>query len=335
MESLKKIYEQKYKVLMVFPLVLIILALVQIAAQTAVTGDFVNKGITLKGGSTITLMDSSTFSVKEVKVNELQKVLQEKFSQAGIEVRTLSSFGEVTAVIVDSNFQQKEEIAALTSLILTLVPVGEENTNVEVIGSALGESFFKETVYALLAAFVLMGIVVFISFRSFIPSAAVIAAAFSDIIVTLAIFNLTGIQLNTAGIAAFLMLIGYSVDTDILLTTRVLKRKEGTVMERIYSAIRTGMTMTGTTLAALIVAFFFVQSEVIKQIMIILLIGLLVDMVMTWIQNVAILRLYLEKKADRKAEKKTEHKTELLKSKGNEEPKEIRAEKSGVEHGHH
>lgn len=310
MKSLKKIYEEKYKVLVIFPIALIILALVQIAVQTVVTGDFVNKGITLKGGSTVTLMDSSTFSVKEVKINELQKALRDKFPLADVSVRTLSSFGEVTAVIVDSNFQQKEEIAALTSSILLLVPVGEENTNVEVIGSALGESFFKETIYALFAAFALMGIVVFISFRTFIPSVAVIAAAFSDIIVTLAIFNLTGIQLSTAGIAAFLMLIGYSVDTDILLTTRVLKRKEGTVMERIYSAIRTGMTMTWTTLAALIVALFFVQSEVIQQIMLILLIGLLVDMVMTWIQNVAILRLYLERKANRNVETKMEQKIE-------------------------
>lgn len=310
MKSLKKIYEEKYKVLLIFPIALIILALVQIAVQTAATGDFVNKGITLKGGSTVTLMDSSTFSVKEVKINELQKALRDKFPLADVSVRTLSSFGEVTAVIVDSNFQQKEEIAALTSSILLFVPVGEENTNVEVIGSALGESFFKETIYALFAAFALMGIVVFISFRTLIPSVAVIAAAFSDIIVTLAIFNLTGIQLSTAGIAAFLMLIGYSVDTDILLTTRVLKRKEGTVMERIYSAIRTGMTMTWTTLAALIVALFFVQSEVIQQIMLILLIGLLVDMVMTWIQNVAILRLYLERKANRNVETKMEQKIE-------------------------
>ena len=72
-------------------------------------------------------------------------------------------------------------------------------------------------------------------------------------------------------------------------------------MERVYGAIRTGMTMTLTTLAALVVSLFFVQSEVIKQIMIILLIGLIVDMIMTWIMNVGILRLYLEKKEQKKS----------------------------------
>ncbi|MBS3169064.1 hypothetical protein J4210_01140 [Candidatus Woesearchaeota archaeon] len=299
-EFLKRIYEQKYKTLLLFPLLLIVLALLQIGVQTAATGDFVNKGITLKGGSTITLTSSSTFSMGTVEIEALENILRETFSQAEIDVRTLSSLGEVTAIIVDSDYQQREEIDPLVSALLKELPVGEENTSVEIIGSALGESFFRETVYALLAAFILMGIVVFISFRTLIPSATVIAAVLSDIIVTLAVFNLTGIKLSTAGIAAFLMLIGYSADTDILLNTRVLKRKDGPVMERVYGAIRTGMTMTLTTLAALTVALFFVQSDVIKQIMIILLIGLIVDIIMTWIQNVGLLRLYLERKEKKK-----------------------------------
>jgi preprotein translocase subunit SecF len=124
----------------------------------------------------------------------------------------------------------------------------------------------------------------------------VISCAFSDIIITLAIFNMTGIKLSMGGVAAFLMLIGYSIDTDILLTSRVFKRKEGLVMERIYSAIKTGLTMLNTTIIAVLVALIFVKSDVIRQIMLIIFIGLLVDMIMTWIQNVGLIRLYLEKK---------------------------------------
>jgi preprotein translocase subunit SecF len=40
----------------------------------------------------------------------------------------------------------------------------------------------------------------------------------------------------------------------------------------------------------------FTQSEVLKQIMTILLIGLVVDLINTWIQNAGILRWYVEKK---------------------------------------
>src|SRR3990167_918056 len=122
--------------------------------------------------------------------------------------------------------------------------------------------------------------------KTSIPSIAVILAAFSDIVVTIAIVNLLGIKISTAGIAAFLMLIGYSVDTDILLSTRVLKRKSGTVLDGVYSAVKPGLTMTFTTIVAVTVGLIFSKSEVLSQIMLIILIGLIVDLVNTWIQNV-------------------------------------------------
>ena len=287
----KQVYEQNYKKLLLIPFIILILAMVQIGAQYAATGDFVNKGISLKGGSTITVdYDSS------INLVELESYLNGKFPRADINVRTLSSAGQIVSVAIDSDAQEAEEINSLLAVVKEKLSLSEDSYSVEVMGSSLGKSFFKQTFIALIIAFILMGLVVLVYFRSVAPSMAVMLAAFSDIVVTLAIFNLTGIKLSTAGIAAFLMLIGYSVDTDILLSTRVLKRKAGSVMDRVYSAMKTGLTMSATTLSALLVALFFVQGEVVKQIMIILFIGLLVDLVMTWIQNVGILRLYLERK---------------------------------------
>jgi preprotein translocase subunit SecF len=105
-----------------------------------------------------------------------------------------------------------------------------------------------------------------------------------------------GGKLGTGGVAAFLMLIGYSVDTDILLSTRVLKHGHGTIFQRCIDAMKTGMTMSITTIAAVTVGLIFSQSEVLKQIFTILLIGLIIDIIMTWLQNTAILRWYLEPK---------------------------------------
>ena len=92
------------------------------------------------------------------------------------------------------------------------------------------------------------------------------------------------------------MLIGYSVDTDILLSTRVLKSSEGTVFERVISSVKTGVMMTLTALVAIIVGLIFSQSEVLTEMFLVLLIGLIADLFMTWIQNVGILRWYVEKK---------------------------------------
>ena len=51
-----------------------------------------------------------------------------------------------------------------------------------------------------------------------------------------------------------------------------------------------------TAIVAVVLALFVVSSDVIQQIMIIVLIGLLVDIIATWIQNVGMLRWYLERR---------------------------------------
>jgi preprotein translocase subunit SecF len=60
--------------------------------------------------------------------------------------------------------------------------------------------------------------------------------------------------------------------------------------------------MSITTLVAVGVAFVFAQSEVLKQIFIILIIGLIVDLINTWIQNAGILRWHIDRKRKKHGE---------------------------------
>jgi preprotein translocase subunit SecF len=290
--NIKEIYDKEYKKLLVIPFLLLFLAIFSIVLKVATTGDFINRDVSLKGGLTLTIPYDT-----EIDILSLENYIDSQFPENDVSVRALRQTGTFSGIVVDADIE-KEDLEKLVSSVeenldLTL---DEEQYSVEVMGSSLGASFFRETIRAVLIAFIFMGFVVFFYFKVPAPSLAVILAAFSDIVVTLAIVNMLGMKLSTAGIAAFLMLIGYSVDTDILLSTKVLKRKDGTVMERIMNAMKTGLMMNATTVSAIIVALIFAQSEVIKQIMTILLIGLLVDLINTWIQNVGILRLYLEKK---------------------------------------
>jgi preprotein translocase subunit SecF len=143
-----------------------------------------------------------------------------------------------------------------------------------------------------------MGIVVFIIFRSFIPSLTVILCVFVDILFTLVSVNLLNMKLSAAGIVAFLMLIGYSVDTDILLTTRILKRTEGTLNNRIFEAFKTGITMTSTSIIAVFVAFLITKSisNSLSQIFTVMTLGLCFDIFNTWLTNVSILKWYVKNK---------------------------------------
>ncbi len=293
LSKIKTIYEKDYKKLLIIPIIILLLAIIQISVQTITTGDFMNKGVSLKGGITVTIPTQQSFDI-----DNIQKEMSSSFPKNDVSVRILSKTGSQIGYIVeaDINTDNKEELESFLAKIESTFNIQRKDYIMEITGSSLGKSFFRETFTALIIAFIIMAIVVFLYFKIFVPSLTVVLCVLSDIIVTLAIVNIIGIKLSTAGLAAFLMLIGYSVDTDMLLTTRVLMRKEGTVLDRTYSSIKTGVLMTITAVIAVTVGLIFTQSDVIKQIMIIVLVGLLVDMIYTWIQNAAILRMYMEKK---------------------------------------
>ncbi|MEK6808864.1 MAG: hypothetical protein AABY14_04210 [Nanoarchaeota archaeon] len=297
-DRVKEIYDKKYKLLMSIPILIIILSLILVSYKYITTGDLFNKDISLSGGLTITIPTE-----KHIDIKKLTNTLSNELTGKQVIVRELGSGIQKSGVIieVDMDGNNKEEVDNFINKVEFALgfSIGN-NYSIEFIGSTLGQSFFRETMIAVLIAFISMAIVVTIYFRLLIPSIAVIAAAFGDIVVTLAIVNLMDMKIGTAGIAAFLMLIGYSVDTDMLLTTRVLKRKEGTVLDKVIDSVKTGMKMTLTTIFAVLVALLLTQSAIIKEIMIIVLIGLIVDMATTWFMNVGILRLYTDKKDSQK-----------------------------------
>jgi preprotein translocase subunit SecF len=130
-----------------------------------------------------------------------------------------------------------------------------------------------------------------------VPSMAVISCAFADIVMPLVVIDLMGIKISSAGIVAFLMLIGYSVDTDILLTSRVLNRKTDSVNKAIFGAFKTGSTMTLTSIVSVSVGLIIIYSyqSILNQIFTILIIGLFFDLFNTWITNASLIKWYVER----------------------------------------
>jgi preprotein translocase subunit SecF len=288
-QTIRHVYDKQYKKLELIPTVLLILAIVVLAFSYATTGEFIQKGVSLKGGLTLTAPTPDS-----VDVNVLEQSLIKALPQADINVRALTQGTHTTYVIVEASDVTEEQIVAAMNA--AGVQLHKGDYSLEEMGSELGQNFFRQTQWAIALAFISMAVIVFITFRKVLPSSYVVLAAISTILMTLATANLMGVRLGTGGVAAFLMLIGYSVDTDILLTTRVMRQKEGTVFDRTVGAVKTGLTMTLTSLAAVLVGFFITHSDVIKQIMLILAIGLVFDIINTWLQNAAILRRYMERK---------------------------------------
>jgi len=289
MNWLKKFYEKQEKKLIIIPILMIIAAIIIVGTSYSKTGDVFQKDVTLSGGLTATLYT-------QIDINTIETAIKENTNK-DIIVRKLAFFGtdQQQGVVVESQELTREELEDILKNKLN-IELTSENYSFQQTQSSLGQSFYKQMLIALLFAFILMSIVVIVIFRSVIPSAAIILSAAADMLCTVAVINLIGLRVSTAGISAILLLIGYSVDTDILLTTKMFKRKEGTIMERIFSSAATGLTMTAAGLAALSVGYFVTSSLIIKEMFLVLIIGLVIDVFMTYLLNARVILWYTQKK---------------------------------------
>jgi preprotein translocase subunit SecF len=283
-------YDVHQKKLMVFSFLVLIACIISLGVGYARTGELFQKGVSLKGGITLTVPVESS-----VDIHSFEEALSGKYPSADISVREITEGGTVAALIVEASDISPEDLKS--SLPELGVPLVDGEYSIESMGSSLGQRFFIQTIKAVIFAFIMVSIVIFLTFRALLPSFFVVFSAASGIISTLAVVNLLGMKLSAAGIAALLMLIGYSVDANILLTTKVLKRKSegGTIIQRTVGAMRTGLTMTLCALASSMIGLAFIRSDVISQIMVIVSVGLLFDLIYTWFQNAWILRWYMVK----------------------------------------
>ncbi len=178
---------------------------------------------------------------------------------------------------------------------------------IESVGSTFSAANQGQAVIAVIVAFIGMAITVFVIFRNPVPSAAIVMAAFADIVFAMAMMNLFGVQLTFGTLAALLMLIGYSVDTDILLTTKVLGERKY-IEKKIASCRATGLTMTGAAIVAFVVLYLvstfagvigMSAIPVLSSIALVLIFGLVADLINTWYFNAGLLKWYMETPAAR------------------------------------
>jgi preprotein translocase subunit SecF len=264
--------------LVVIPLVLLVISLVLLALNMAATGMPVTPGIDFSGGTAVT-----------IRTTDSHEQLQTVF--AGYPLSDISDMND--AKFLKFGTMDDAKYRALSTLVSQKYP----DASISQISETFGKALQYQAVIALIISFIGMAIVIFLSFRTFIPSIAVVLSAFADMVMTAAVMNVIGISLTLGTTAALLMLIGYSVDSDILLTNRVLKR-QGKLNDKLTGAFHTGIIMTSTTFAAATAMFivsWFGSIQILTEISAVLLIGLVADIINTWLTNVGILKWYVLK----------------------------------------
>ncbi|MEM4134127.1 MAG: hypothetical protein QXO35_01530 [Candidatus Micrarchaeia archaeon] len=198
------------------------------------------------------------------------------------------------AVFAEAKVVYKDRlISALSS------SISNSDMKLEEVSPALSRLFVSKVLNIALISALLAIVVVFLIFRTFIPSFAVLIGATSDIIMALGAMAFFGIPLTLASFVTLMTLAALSLDTDMMLTIKTVKRREGTPRERAYDAFRTGFAMTTTVIVAFAILMFlgmYTHIPTYYQIGSVAVAGLIGDLIATWCLNSVLILWYLEGK---------------------------------------
>ena len=228
-------------------------------------------GIDFQGGTELQVRFQN-----EVDVGELRGVM-DKAGFTGMEIK---SMGEVNEVLLRTPLQGEGQ--TISDRIRTALEGGFPNNQFEVlrtdkVGPKIGGELRRDAAYAVVLS--LIGILVYLSFRfQFVYALGSVIALFHDIFVTIAaiaIFNLLipglRLELNQTMLAAFLTLIGFSVNDTVVIFDRIrenirLFKNEDieNVMNKSVNATLSRTIITSGTVFLTILVLFIFGGEVLR-----------------------------------------------------------------------
>lgn len=239
-----------------------------------------NWGIDFKGGVSIKVKFNKMISVENLRVSlgrvglETAEIKRsEKRGPKGVEeefiirVEQLSGTGGISKVVID---QFKNDF-------------GDNNFDVrsiETVGPKIGRELRRAAILAVFVALVL--ILIYVSWRfEFRFGIGAIIPLFHDVLVTLGLFAILNLEVSLAVVAAFLTIVGYSLNDTIVVFDRIredlkIRRKEKyeiVINQSINETLSRTIITSLTTLIVVAVLFFF-GGDVIHSFAFALLVGI-------------------------------------------------------------
>ena len=222
-----------------------------------------NYGIDFKGGTLIELRSNDT------KINVSS--LRDNLNQMNLGDVSVKNFGNETDFLI--KFENNENKKIIEDIKKNLDKSFGNNFSfrrVENVGPKVSAELLKSGIIAISVALVLMLIYIWIRFEWQFSLGAILAL-FHDVIVTLGLFSLLGLEINLSIIAAVLTIVGYSMNDTVVIFDRVRenlrKYSDIKIFELTNISINETLSRTLitsiTTLLALLSIFFF-GGEILK-----------------------------------------------------------------------
>ena len=262
----------RIKVAVIFSTVLILIGL----GSVAVSGGL-KFGIDFAGGTLIQLQFKNPPDIE---------VIRDGLKTIGLGESTIQEFGSKRDILIRVQ-RSEEKLEAVGSMVRKSL-MGKFNVDeisverVEMVGPKVGRDLREKALLSILYA--IIGIVIYISWRFELQYAiAAIIALIHDVLVTMGAFSIFDKEFTLVIVAAFLTIIGYSLNDTIVVFDRIrenLRRKgKSSIADMINTSINQTLSRTlltsGTTLLVVIALFFF-GGEIIHDFSFALLVGIFI-----------------------------------------------------------
>ena len=256
------------KVAMTFSGILMVISVISLTVRG------LQMGIDFTGGTLIEVGYQQT-----ADLTALRKAL----SESGFANATVQNFGTTKDVLIRLKLQEGVNSADLSTKVLDAINKNTATSaslrRVEFVGPQVGDDLAQDGFLALLYSTI--AILVYISIRfEWKFSVGAIIATFHDVIVTLGVFSVFGLEFDLTVLAAILALIGYSLNDTIVIYDRIREnfrnmRKTSTedIMNIAVNDTLSRTIMISMTVFLVLVSLFFLGGEVIHNFSIALLFG--------------------------------------------------------------
>ncbi|MBL7014361.1 MAG: protein translocase subunit SecF [Candidatus Marinimicrobia bacterium] len=246
-------------------------------------------GIDFNGGTMIAVNYTETVNIEEVRSALANVSLDGQhfdFSKAEIKHFGDDSNVAVRIATLDNepeNFSQKV-VGFMRSIFPDKIPENKMDfiLSIEKVGPKVGAELSGDAMMAVFSALVL--ILIYISIRfEFTFAVGAIAALAHDIMITLGFFSILGYEITLAVIAAFLTIVGYSLNDTIVIFDRIRENlklnKRANYTDVINQSINESLSrtiITSVTTFFVVVILFLFGGEVIHNLAFALIIGVIV-----------------------------------------------------------
>tara|TARA_B100000029_G_scaffold102788_1_gene93200 strand:- start:1713 stop:2600 length:888 start_codon:yes stop_codon:yes gene_type:complete len=234
----------------------------------------------IKGGPPLSI-DFTGGTIVQIKFDEAVEIRQirQEMDQHGFENPQIINFGNPSEILI--KLQYLGSNSDLSDNLDKALEKKFDLRRIESVGPKIGKELQTDAIYAILLALIL--ILIYITFR-FDRNYALgsMIALIHDILITLSIFTFFNYEIDLSIIAAFLTIVGYSLNDTIVLFDRIRENVPKLIKDSLVNIVNISINETLsrtviTSLTTLIVLFilYLMGGEVIKLFAFALLVGVL------------------------------------------------------------